>query len=403
MTSRESELLIDRRGPLLRAAVVSDGRLSDLHIDRAGRAEAQAGSLWLGRVERLSSGLNGAFVDLGGGKAGLLGLSDARLPGGRRPEPGTPIGTILRGGQGVLVQVKAEAVGTKGPTLSMDFSLPGRFIVHVPFRRGVTVSRRLGDGPARGALTRRLQALTTGDGWIARAGSELAGDDAIIRETDSLARAWRDLESLAARSRAPAPLSPGLDAARRAVINHGARPLSGVVVEVRDAVGRQWADAFAAWCADAAPDLLARLRRHADPEPLFERYDLDGQVEALRRPGVPLSGGAGLVVERTEALTAIDVNAGERGNPLSVNLEAAAEIARQLRLRNIGGIVVVDFVSMPKRSDGERLLDLLAAAVRDDPVQTEVYGLSKLGLVELARARRGPMLVDLLREGPPSP
>lgn len=403
MIPPETELLIDRRGPLLRAAVVGGGRLSDLHIDRSGRADVQAGSLWLGRVERLSSGLNGAFVDLGAGRTGLLGLSDARLPGGRRPEPGTAIGALLRGGQAVLVQVKAEAVGTKGPTLSMDISLPGRFIVHVPSRRGVTVSRRLGDGPARGALTRRLQALTAGDGWIARGGAETTVDEAISRESDILIRAWRDLEALAARSRAPAALSPGLDAGRRAVINHGARPLAAVVVEARDPQERLWADGFAAWLAEVAPDLTPRLRRHTGPDALFERHDLDGQVEALRRPAVPLSGGAGLVIERTEALTAIDVNAGERGNPLSVNLEAAAEIARQLRLRNVGGIVVVDFVSMPKRSDGERLLDLLASAVRDDPVQTEVYGLSKLGLVELARARRGPMLVDLLREeAPPS-
>jgi len=397
VTSGGWELLIDRRGPLLRAAVVSGGRLADLHIDREDRREPQAGSLWLGRVERIAAGLNAAFVDLGTGKAGLLGLSDVRLPGGRRPESGAAIGTLVRCGQGVLVQVKAEAVGAKGPTLAMDISLPGRFLVHVPFRRGVTVSRRLGEGVVRAALTRRLQALTCGDGWIARSGCETVTDDGLLAaEAEALVLAWRDLERTAARTNPPLPLSPGPDAGRRAAIGHGSRPLDRLVIETRDDAGRRWADGFAAWCADAAPDLEAQLERHSGPGPLFEQHDLDGQIAALARPHVALSGGAGLVIERTEALTAIDVNAGERGNPLAVNLEAAAEIARQLRLRNIGGIVVADFVSMPRRGDGEKLLDVLAAAVRDDPVQTEVYGLSKLGLIEMTRARRGPMLADLL-------
>lgn len=392
VTGAAAELLIDRRGPLLRAAVVSDGRLTDLHVDHEGRAGPQAGSLWLGRVERLSAGLNAAFVDLGTGRSGLLGVADIRRAGAPRPDPKAAVGTLLRGGQAVLVQVKAEAVGTKGPTLSMDVSLPGRLLVHVPFRRGVTASRRAGTGSARAALVRRLQALCVRDGWIARAGAEAGPDQLIAAESESLAMLWDEVVGRAGAVTAPVRLSAGPDAGRRAVIGQGMRPLSRMVVGAEAA----WAESFAAWCAEAAPDLAPLLERHRGPDALFDRFDLDGQVAALAGPGVPLRGGASLVIERTEALTAIDVNAGERGNPLAVNLEAVPEIARQLRLRNLGGIIVVDFVSMTGRGDGQRLLDGLAAAVADDPVQTEVYGLSKLGLVELTRARRGPALADLL-------
>ena len=391
MSPPETELLIDRRDGLLRAAVVSGGRLTDLHIDRDDRLAPQAGSVWLGRVERIAAGLNAAFVDLGTGKAGLLGLADVRLSNRARPEPGTAIGAVLHGGQAVLVQVKAEPVGAKGPTLAMDISLPGRFLVHAPFRRGVAVSKRLGGGALRETLTKRLQALTIGEGWIARSGSEALTDDRLIAaESESLALAWRALEQRAGQGGTPGCLSRGPDAARRAVIGHGTRPLDRIAV----AAPGDWLGAFQAWCAEAAPDLAPRLE--PAPERLYERHDLEGQISALGRPQVPLPGGAGLVIERTEALIAIDVNGGERGNPLAVNLEAAREIARQLRLRNLGGIVVVDFLSMPKRGDGERLLAAFSAAVRDDPVQTEVYGLSRLGLVELTRARRGPALAELL-------
>ena len=391
MSVGETELLVDCGGGLLRAALVRDGRLIDLHIDRDDRTLPQAGSVWLGRVERIAAGINAAFIDLGAGKAGLLGLSDTRLPNHARPSSGTAIGTLLRCGQAVLVQVKAEAVGVKGPTLAMDISLPGRFLVHVPFRRGVTVSKRLGDGPARGALTRRLQALTVGDGWIARSGSEaLADDGLIVSESEFLALAWRDMERRAGQGGAIGCLYPGQDAARRALIGVGVRPLARIAVDASSG----WRDAFAAWCAGMAADLAPRLEP-ASPR-LFERHDLEGQIAALRRPQVPLLGGAGLVIERTEALIAIDVNGGERGNPLAVNLEAAGEIARQLRLRNLGGIIVVDFLSMTKRGEGERLLAALTAAVRDDPVQTEVYGISRLGLIEMTRARRGPALTELM-------
>ena len=390
-TAAVSELFIHRGDDRLRAAMTSGGRLTDLHIDRDDRSRPAVGSVWLGRVERIAAGLNAGFVDLGTGKAGLLGVADVRLSDRSRPASGVAIGTVLRAGQAVVVQVKAEAVAAKGPTLAMDVSLPGRFLVHAPFRRGVTVSKRFGGGAVREGLIRRLQALAAGEGWIARSGCEAMTDDALLAaEADALAAVWRDLERRAGQGGSSGCLLPAADAARRAVIGHGPRPLARIWVEAPTA----WHEAFTNWCATAAPDLLPALERV--PAGLFDRHDLEGQIAALAGPRVALAGGGGLVIEPTEALVAIDVNGGERGNPLAVNLEAAAEVARQLRLRNLGGIIVVDFLSMSRRADGERLLAALNAAVRDDPVQTEVYGLSRLGLVELTRARRGPALAELM-------
>lgn len=395
---RSLEILVDRDGPLTRAAVLTDGCLTDLYIDHAQRPSL-LGHVYLGTVERIATGLDGAFVDLGGGLSGLLSGGDVRGPKGRPRGRDERIGTLLRTGQPVLVQVKADAVGAKGPSLTMDVTLPGRFLVHAPLGRDVAVSKRLGSGPERAELARRIQTLAPGTGWIVRAGAAAADDGLLVAESDALHLAWRTLSGAAERGPAPTLLLPGPDAPRRALIEHGAGRVERITVDDAALVR-----ALADWCADRAPDLEERIVPH-DPRPpaasrggqrLFDLRDLDAEIEGLLGTRVPLDGGGSLVIERTEAMTVVDVNAGERGNPLDVNLEAAAEIARQLRLRNVGGIVVVDFVNMRNRGDAERLLNALSGAVEDDPAQTQVYGLSKLGLVEMTRARRGTALADLL-------
>lgn len=388
------EILVDRDGPLTRAAVLADGRPTDLYIDHAQRPSL-LGHVFLGKVERIVPGLDGAFIDLGNGLSGLLSGGDARGPKGRPRGKDERIGTLLRTGQPVLVQVKADAVGAKGPSLTMDVTLPGRFLVHAPLGRDVAVSKRLGSGPERATIARRVQDLASGSGWIVRAGAAAADDGLLAAESDALHLAWRTLSDAAERTSAPALLLPGPDAPRRALIEHGAADVAQIVVDDPTLV-RELAD----WCADRAPDLEDRVAAHdtrlGAKQRLFDLRDLDAEVDGLLDTRVPLSGGGSLVIERTEAMTVVDVNAGERGNPLDVNLEAAAEIARQLRLRNVGGIVVVDFVNMRNRGDAERLLNALSRAVEHDPAQTQVYGLSKLGLVEMTRARRGTALADLL-------
>lgn len=406
------ELLVDRDGPLTRAAVLTDGRLTDLHIDHAGRPSL-LGAIVLGRVERIATGLNGAFVDLGNGLSGLLPAADVRRailddvsPQPRPNRPGAklaPIGALLRTGQPVLVQVKADATGAKGPSLTMDITLPGRFLVHAPLGRDIAVSKRLGSGPERAALARRIEQLATGAGWIVRAGAAQVSDELLAAESEALHLQWRAIRDDARAGSAPRLLHPGPDAPTRALIEQGAATPAAILVDdPPPAGGLKVGDgpllsALRDWCGQHAPDLLPRLDGQTDAQRLFDLRDLDSAIAGLLDVRVPLPPGGSLVIERTEALTVVDVNAGERGNPLDVNLDAAAEIARQLRLRNVGGIVVVDFVNMRSRGDAERVLAALSQAVESDPVQTQVYGMSKLGLVELTRARRGTPLAALLR------
>lgn len=393
-----AELLIDRRGPLLRAATVEDGALTDLQVDGAGRPSL-LGGLFLGRVERIVPGLEAAFVDIGQGRPGLLAAADVRLPGaGTRKEARggrRPIGSLLRGGQAVLVQVKAEPGGAKGPTLTMDVSLPGRFLVMTPLSPGISVSRRFGRGEERQRLVARVEEAVASGGWIVRAGAAAAAPGLIEAEAEWLSLAWRDVEAAVAGGRpAPACLRPPPDAALRAVVEQGMRGLDAILVEDAGAHA-----ALAAWCREAAPDLAPRLALHRGPEPLFERFDLDGEIAGLAERVVPLRGGGSIVIDRTEAMTVVDVNGGERANPLATNLEAARQVARQLRLRNLGGIVVVDFIDMRGPGDRERLLAELTDAVAGDPVAVEVYGMTRLGLIEMTRARRGPPVPDLLASG----
>lgn len=405
------ELLIDRKGPLLRAATLEDGRLTDLQVDHDERPSL-LGAVFLGRVERIVPGLDGAFVDLGADRSsGLLNASDVRLPGADSRKaaraPARPVGKLLRGGQPVLVQVKAEPGGTKGPTLTMDVTLPGRFLVMTPLTPGIALSRRIAQGEARARLLRMVEEAVSGGGWIVRSGALGAGPDLLAREADWLSRIWRDVEAAAAAG-APAQLAHGPDAARRAMLGQGGGQGAGqgggqggrlldAIVTGDDALFRDVRD----WCAAAAPDLADRVVRHTERTALFERHDLEGALAELTRRTVPLAGGGSIVVDRTEAMTVIDVNGGERANALSVNLQAAREVARQLRLRNLAGIVVVDFIDMRGRGDRERLLAELADAVIDDPAAPQVYGMTKLGLVEMTRARRGPAVPDLLLASSP--
>jgi len=375
------DLLVDRAGPLLRAALAAPGggprRLLDLAVDRDGRGP-RAGAVLRARVLRIDRAMEAAFLDVGAGEPGLLQLSDVR-----------PRGTRLSGGEALTVQVRAEARAGKGPVLTMDVALAGRFLVRAPSVEGVSVSRRIGDKAARARAAARIGALAPGGGWIARAGAADAPDDLVALEADHFAARWRDL---AARGDpAPALLDPGPSAAVRLLTELGGRPVEEVRV-ADPAAERE----LRAWAEASAPDLADRVVAvRGTPGPV-EAADLEDEIAALSSPVAPLSGGGSLVVERTEAMWVVDVNAGGIGSGLAANLEAAAETARQIRLRNAGGVVVVDTVSLDRPADRQRVLDAFAAAVADDPAGTHVYGMSRLGLVEMTRTRRGPDLIDLM-------
>jgi ribonuclease G len=338
----------------LRAALVEDRRLEAIEIDRAARP-TRVGSVTAARVVRTVHGL-GTIVKLADGTELLLDR------GGPAP----------KAGEEITVQLAHAPRGDKLGTATRAIAFTGRGVVHLPHDSGLKFSRRLEIDETRRGMLEPLVAGKPG-AWIFRRG---AGH---IDEADFAA----EIATLAAEGQGAEIAAP--DAFWRLATDWAAEPPERILVA--GLAARRTAER---WCRAFAPGLEARI----DPVEagLFDLYDLDEAILELAEPRVTLPGGASLVIEPTEALTVIDVNAGPAANALSVNLAAAAEIGRQLRLRHIGGIVVIDFISVTQPRDRERITEALKSAVANDPSQTYILPMSALGLVEMTREHRGPGL-----------
>jgi ribonuclease E/ribonuclease G len=343
----------------LRAALVEDRRLQAVEIDPPGRLNP-VGAVLAVKIVRHIQGL-GTIV-------AAPDMSEMLLENGRaKDRPAS--------GETAQVQVTRQPRGTKMGVASRSISLPGRGAVHLPFESGVALSRRLEIDPGKRATLETLVAGQPG-GWIFRRNAgDIAAED-LAAEITTLAAEGQRLPAV------------GPDAFRRLASDYAAPArILAAGLAARRAVER--------WCAAFAPSLAGRVEQV--PPGLFDLYDLDSAIAELAESRVALSGGGSLVIEPTEAMTVIDVNAGTESNIVSANLAAAAEIARQLRLRHIGGIVVIDFISMTKPRDRDRVMGELKAAVANDPAQTYIVPMSPLGLVEMTRERRGPGLeLDIL-------
>jgi ribonuclease E/ribonuclease G len=341
-------LFLVESGPKgLRAAMIADGRLYAVEIDRADRP-SPVGAVVEAKVVRTLPGL-GTILAMADGTELLL-----------EREKTAPIS-----GATVTVQVTKAARDEKLATATRNIALTGRGLIHLPLENGIKFSRRLTlDEPSRAAIAAQLAG--TKGGWIVRRTAGLADPADLAVEIANLpsGSAPDAFARLAGDNSLPSPdriLADGLAAKRTAE----------------------------RWCAAFAPSLLPRIESEAA---VFDHYDLDSAIEALANKRVKLPGGGSLTIEPTEALTVIDVNSGSDSNIVSVNLEAVSEIDRQLRLRHIGGIVVIDFISMAKPRDRDRVMDALDVALADDPAQTHILPMSAFGLVEMTRERRGPGL-----------
>lgn len=343
-----------------RLAVIADGRVTDLAVARASHA---VGGIWLGRVLRVTSG-GPAFVDIGQTRPGVLSAGTASE------------------GEAILVQATADARADKGTELTAAVSLPGRLVAFTPLKPGVAVSRRVTDADER----HRLLALARGlarpsEGIVLRTQAAGAGDGELAAEIDALREAWRAIGERAAGARPPLRLM-------------AADPLTDLLAE-HPGVQRIVVDDDAAFA-----DLRRRYPSLAHRHRGGSAFAACGAEEALAQalePVVPLTSGGSVVIEATAALTAIDVNSGA-GHPRDANREAATEIARQLRLRGIGGHILIDFIPGRGAEHRRRLVDAMRAAVADDPVPTHVVGTSPLGMVEMTRGRRRPSLGELMEE-----
>jgi len=392
------DILIDRIPGETRIARMEGGRLAEIMILRDDAPPA-IGQIFLGRVNRVVPGLDAAFVELGQGAPGLLAARDA-VPGDAAAV--RPINRLVHEGERIIVQITREALGDKGPRLSADIALPGRLVALTPRRDQARLSPRI--APADRARLSAVAEVLADDaaipgGVVLRTRAQDADKEEIIAEAHALARQWAALETAAEQAGGPARLFDGGPAITRALAAWSLDP-AAIHVEGQTLYN----ETRTALEAGIETNLAARCIRHNGEAALFEESGVEAALEAALLPRVALEGGGWLMIEETEALVAIDVNTGgsvarhgsAREAAIKTNLAAAREITRQLRLRNLGGLIVIDFLHLEAARERRALIAVLRAALAGDRAPIRLSGLSQFGLVELTRRRTGQSLGQLL-------
>ena len=381
------------------AAVLSDERVDELIV---AQGRYQIGDVYLGTVENVLPGIDAAFVNIGESeKNGFIHVTD--LGPLRLKKGAAGITELLEPRQKVLVQVMKEPTGTKGPRLTGNLALPGRYLVLQPHGQGVNISRRIGSEAERNRL-RALGVLVKppGAGLLIRTEAEGISDDLLIDDLEALLRQWEAIQQAAETAAPPVLLNRDEDFIHRILRDHMGPDLARVVVDDSAAVGR-----VTSFLGQEGSDVL--VEAHGEPTELLEHYKVNAAIRDALKPRVDLPSGGYVIIEPTEALTVIDVNSGSftrsanaRETVLWTNCEAAIEIARQLKLRNIGGVIIIDFIDMDSRRDQLQLLEHFTGAVRDDAARPQIAQLTELGLVELTRKRQGQNIYELFGRACPS-
>jgi ribonuclease E len=388
-------------------AVLEGRNLIEHHVARARDDVNQIdGNVYRGRVKNVLPGMEAAFVDIGTPKNAVLYWGDVhaerddsveREPGARRIEH------LLRPGQTIICQVTKNPIGLKGARLTEEVSLPGRFVVLVPGSNASGISKRLPDNE-RKRLRKVLDDIRPeGHGVIVRTAAEGVSTDELRRDVENLLARWHEIEEKARRLPAPALLYSEPHLALRVIREEFTEEYRGVVIDDRELY-----ELVRSYVADIDPTLADRVQLYdteTESLPIFERHHVHEQLHKALDRKVWLPSGGSLIIERTEALTVIDVNTGKNVGSSSLeetvfknNLEAAEEIARQLRLRDIGGIIVIDFIDMEVKTNRQGVMAALRSALARDKTPTQVFDISELGLCEMTRKRVGEGLVETLSE-----
>lgn len=388
-------------------AGIANGRLESLEVDPYAE-EVRWGSVYWAKVARIDAAQDAAFVNLDGTTIGIIYNADVMVQqkdGGWKRGGDVAIGKVLHPGQMIAVQAKMgylpkdpdeESAGRKNPKVSMNIVLPGRYLIHTPLEKDNRVSRRIRDKDMRKQLMTMMDAIQ-GDGiqgFIMRAATANTQTDILRREAEILRLTWDQLRTHLVGDE-PTLIMLGPDAVQRTLSDNAARGIDRIELTVMEHF--QHAEE---WCEVFAPDLVTRITPMELPEMelelgLFEYRDIIDQIDELLQPYIILPQGGSVIFQETAALTAIDVNSGsdKRGH-LAVNLDAAAEIARHLRLRNMGGAIVIDFLRMKNKGDQDKLLEALEELFNDDPCTVQIHGMTALGFVEVTRQRRTPPLME---------
>lgn len=405
------EILVNATPRETRVAIIEDGQLVELLVDRPD-ARRMVGDVYLGKVEAVLPGIQAAFVNIGTEKSAFLHAADVVVEdaevsddeeddeeegggdggGGRRGRREVrPIQDLLKRGQELLVQVTKEPISTKGSRVTAQVSLAGRFLVYMPFASKVGVSRKIDERSERQRLRQMVQELLPADvgGVIVRTVSEDATRESFERELHTLINNWRRIKRKTQFTRAPSLVHRETNVTRGLVRDLFSAKVEGVTVD-----SRQVYNEITEYLQGIAPELVERVTLYEGTVPLFDKADIETEIRDLFKRRCDLPSGGYLVIEQTEALVSIDVNSGRytgKKDPektiLRTNTEAAREIARQLRLRDVGGIIVCDFIDMETQSNRDKVLHELRTHLGRDRARTRAFAVSELGLVEMTRQR----------------
>ena len=395
------EILINVTPQEARVAVVQHGVVLEVQVERAS-ARGLVGNIYMGRVVRVLPGMQSAFVDIGGGRAAFLHVAD--IWGHRQDgEPGKPIEKLLAEGQNLLVQVVKDPIGTKGARLSTQVSMAGRLLVYLPYESRIGISRRIEDEEERLHLREKLQQLLPPDitgGFIVRTMAETASDRELLADVDYLRKLWQGIQDQARGAAPAALLYRDLDLSLRVLRDFANDETARILVDSRETF--QKVQNFA---LEFTPNVAARLEHYSGARPLFDLYGIEDEIEKALARRVDLKSGGYLIFDQTEALTTVDVNTGGFVGGRSfddtifkTNLEAAQVIARQLRLRNLGGIIIIDFIDMDSEEHRNAVLNEFRKALAGDRTRMTVNGFTQLGLVEMTRKRTRESLAHVLCE-----
>jgi ribonuclease E len=398
-------MVITEHGDRDQIAVLEESQLVQHYVTRRG-AHSMVGNVYLGRIQNVLPGMEAAFVDIGRGRNGVLyagevNYSPEDLDGGRPPR----IEQVLKQGQAVMVQVTKDPMGGKGARLTAQVSLPGRFLVLAPEQDVSGISRRLSD-----EARRRLKAILNNvkpkrDGVIVRTAAEGASEEEITQDLQGLVALWEQIQKSAKRAKAPAVLYEEPELTVRVVRDlFTDEEFRGLVTD-----SERIYDKVMEYVRDVAPDLESKVTLHRGPLSAFEEHRIVEQIHKALDRKVWLPSGGYLIIEQTEAMTIVDVNTGKavgktnlEETVLTTNLEAAREVARQLRLRDIGGIIVIDFIDLLLEQNKRKVEDTMREALALDKTRSQVFEIGPLGIMQITRKRVSGGLVDSFSETCPT-
>jgi ribonuclease G len=395
-----------------RVGVIQQGAVQELHIERTA-TRGLVGNVYLGKVVRVLPGMQSAFIDIGLDRAAFLHVADIwehrphHQPGGGQNGGATPIEKILFEGQTLMVQVIKDPIGTKGARLSTQISIAGRMLVYLPQDSHIGISQRIESEIDRESLRDRLQKLVPTEetgGFIVRTVAEEANDTDLANDIAYLRKQWQSVTAESRTRGAPTLLYQDLSLAQRVLRDIVTDETATIQVDSRENFQK-----LTAFAREYTPSVVDRIVHYAGERPLFDLYNVEEELQRALGRRVDLKSGGYLIVDQTEAMTTIDVNTGGYvggrnfdDTIFKTNLEAAQAIARQLRLRNLGGIIIVDFIDMENAEHRDSVLAEFRRALSRDRTRMTMSGFTQLGLVEMTRKRTRESLAHVLCEPCPT-